>query len=60
LEKELEGDYEVFFFFGGGGWSGTSVSGASNYIECVTPIGTHRPPSAYTHTAKKYPSPRTC
>ena len=31
----------------------TSVSGASHYIECVTPTGTHRRPPAYTHTAKK-------
>ena len=36
---------------------GTSVSGASHYIECVTPIGIHRRPPAYTHTAKKISKP---
>ena len=35
----------------------TSVSGASHYIECVTPAGTHRRPLAYTHTAKKVSQP---
>ena len=35
----------------------TSVSGASHYIECVTPTGTHRQPPAYTHTAKKVSQP---
>ena len=33
------------------------MSGASHYIECVTPIGTHRRPPAYTHTAKKVSQP---
>ena len=35
----------------------TSVSGASHYIKCVTPIGSHRRPPAYTHTAKKVSQP---
>ena len=35
----------------------TSMSGAYHYIECVTPIGTHLRPPAYTHTAKKVPQP---
>ena len=35
----------------------TSVSGASHYIKCVTPIGSHRQPPAYTHTAKKVSQP---
>ena len=35
----------------------TSVSGACHYIECVTPIGTHRRPPEYTHTAKKVSQP---
>ena len=33
------------------------MSGASHYIKCVTPIGTHRRPPAYTHTAKKVSQP---
>jgi hypothetical protein len=35
----------------------TSVSGASHNIKCETPIGTHRQPPAYTHTAKKVSQP---
>ena len=35
----------------------TSVLGASHYIDCVTPTGTHRRPPSYTHTAKNVSQP---
>ena len=35
----------------------TSESGASHYIDCVTPTGDHRRPPADTHTAKKVSQP---
>ena len=34
-----------------------SVRSISLYIKCITPIGTHRRPPAYTHTAKKESQP---
>ena len=33
------------------------MSGSSHYIECVTPIGSHRPPPAYSHTSQKVSQP---